>query len=131
MTPETPPAVPQMLAERFAKAYAGFVEAVRAAVEDATLNPALGGNRALLLWQTQGLPRLEQENQSVQHAMALYLVGETRTIVEAAADARHLAKKLDGFDLNFAGGERGKMLDQSETNVVVAAYQVCAAAGVP
>lgn len=131
MTPETPPAVPQMLAERFAKSYAGFVEAVRAAVQEAVQNPALGSSPAVLLWQTQGLPRLEQENQAVQHANALYLVGETRTIVEAAAGARHLAKRLDGFDLNFAGAERGKILDQLETSVVVAAYQVCAAAGVP
>lgn len=63
--------------------------------------------------------------------MALYLIGEVRSIVEAASDGRHLAKKLDGFDLNFAGEEKGKNLDQLETNVVVSAYQVCAAAGVP
>ena len=129
MTPENSPPVPQILAERFSKAYSAFVEAVRAAINEAALNPA--GNRALLMWQTQGMPMLEEEKASLERAMALYLIGEVRSIVEAAADLRHLAKKLDGFDLNFAGEERGKALDQLETNVVVSAYQVCAAAGVP
>lgn len=129
MTPENSPPVPQILAEQFSKAYSAFVEAVRAAVNEAALNPA--GSRALLLWQTQGLPMLEKEKAAVERAMALYLIGEVRSIVEAASDLRHLAKKLDGFDLNFAGEERGKALDQLETNVVVSAYQVCAAAGVP
>lgn len=131
MTPETPLAVPHVFAERFSKAYAEFVDAVRAAAQEAAQNPALNGNRGLLLWQTQGLPMLEKENSSVQRAMALYLIGEGRSIVEAASEARHLAKMLDGFDLNVAGVERGKTLDRLETNVVIAAYQVCAAAGVP
>lgn len=131
MTPATPPPVPQMLAEHFAKAYAAFVDAVRAAVNEAAQNPALSGNRALLLWQTQGLPMLEKEKASVDNKMALYLIGEERSIVDAASDARHLAKRLDGLDLNFAGEEKGQKLDQLETSVVVSAYQVCAAAGVP
>lgn len=131
MTSATPPPVPQMLAERFSKAYSAFLQAVRAAANEAAQNPVLGGSPALLLWQTQGLPMLEKEQASIEKAMALYLIGEVRTIVEAASDGRHLAKRLDGFDLNFAGEEKGKKLDQLETNVVVSAYQVCAAAGVP
>lgn len=131
MTPETSPAVPQALAEKFSKAYSAFVDAVRAALREAAQNPALGNSQPVLLWQTQGLPMLAKENSSVQNAMALFLIGEIRTIVQAASEARHLAKKLDGYDLNFAGEEWGKGLDQLETNVVVSAYQVCAAAGVP
>ncbi len=131
MTAEALPAVPQMLAERFAKAFAAFVDAVRDAAQAAALDPLLGASRSLLVWQTQDLPRLERENAKVQNAMALYLVGETRTIVTLAAEKRHLARELDGCDLNFAGPERGQVLDQLETAVVVAAYQVCKAAGVP
>lgn len=129
--PETPPVVPQVFAERFSKSYAEFLNAVRAAAQEAAQDPALNGNRGVLLWQTQGLPMMENENLSVEKAMALYLIGEVRSIVEAASEAVHLAKRLDGFDLNFAGGERGKVLDRLETNVVIAAYQVCAAAGIP
>lgn len=131
MTPETPPTVPQVFAEKFSKAYSAFVDAVRAAVQEAAQKPALGNSQPVLLWQTQGLPMLEKENASIQNAMALFLIGEVRTIVQAASEARHLAKKLDGYDLSFAGEEQGKVLDQLETNVVVSAYQVCAAAGVP
>lgn len=131
MTIEAPPAVPQMLAERFAKAFDAFVSALRAAAKEAALNPAFNASQSLPVWQTQDLPRLEKENAEVQNAMALYLVGETRTIVAQAAERRHLARELDGCDLNFAGPEKGKVLDQLETAVVVAAYQVCAAAKVP
>lgn len=130
MMPEAPAAVPQMLAERFSKAFAAFVEAARAAVNQAAQNPALGSSRAVLLWQTQGLPMLERKNDVVQRAMALYLIGETGTIVQVASEARHLDRELDGFDLNFAGAETGKMLDELETRATVTAYQVCSAAGI-
>lgn len=131
MMAEVLPAVPQMVAERFAKAFAAFVDAVRAAIQEAAANPALNTSRSLLLWQTQDLPRLEKENAEAQNALARYLIGETQTIVSVASERRHLARELDGSDLNFAGAERGKLLDQLETAVVVAAYQVCAAAKVP
>ena len=128
---EAPPAVPQNLAEQFAKAFAKFVDAVRAAVKEAAVNPALNTSRSLLVWQTQDLPRLEKQNAEVQNAMALYLIGETRSIVAQASERRHIARELDGADLNFAGPESGAILDQLETAVVYAAYQVCAAAKVP
>ena len=131
MTTEAPPAVPQNLAEQFAKAFAQFVDAVRAAVQQAALDPALNTSRSLLVWQTQDLPRLEKQNSEVQNALARYLIGETQTIVGQAAQRRHIARELDGADLNFAGPERGQILDQLETMVVYAAYQVCAAAKVP
>ena len=131
MTPEAPPAVPPPLAERFSKAFAAFVDAVRAAVAEAAQDPLLGNTPALLTWQTQALPLLEKENASIQNAMALFLVGEVRSILSLASERRHLAKELDGFDLNFAGEDRAKTLDRLETAVVVAAYQLCAAAGVP
>lgn len=131
MTQETPAVVPQVLAERFSKAYEEFVDAVRSIVNEAVGNPSLSSSPGLLMWQAQALPRLEQKNERVQNAMALFLVGETRSIVNVASDERHLSRELDGFDLNFAGADRGKTLDQLETMVAVTAYQVCAAAGVP
>ena len=131
MTTEAPAAVPKNLAEQFAKAFAKFVDAVRAATKEAALDPALNTSRSLLVWQTQDLPRLEKENAEVQDAMARYLIGETQSIVAQAAQRRHIARELDGADLNFAGTEHGQILDQLETMVVYAAYQVCAAAKVP
>jgi uncharacterized protein CbrC (UPF0167 family) len=130
MTPEIFPAIPQSLAERFAKAFAAFVDAVRAAVTQNIPNPAVANTPAFLAWQTQALPLLEQENAAIQKAMALFLIGEEGTLIRLAADSRTLARKLDGFDLNFAGAENGKLLDQLETAVVVAAYQLGVAAGI-
>jgi hypothetical protein len=123
--------VPEALAARFAKAFSAFVEAVRAAVADAAARPGMAGAPALLSWQTQALPRLEQQNASIKNAMALFLIGEVRSILPLAADMRSLARNLDGFPLDFAGPDSARVLDQLETAVVVAAYQVCAAAGIP
>jgi hypothetical protein len=127
----TPAAVSQSLAERFAKASSAFVEAVWLAVTTHVPNPAIANTPAFLSWQTRALPLLEKENATIQNAMTLFLIGETRTLVNLAAESRMLARKLDGFDLNFAGAESGKKLDQLETAVVVAAYQLCVAAGIP
>lgn len=131
MTPEAPPTVSQPIAERFANAFSAFVDAVWVAVTEGIPNPAIANTPVFLAWQTQALPRLEQENASIQKAMTLFLIGETRTIQQLAAAQRGLAKQLDGFSLNFAGPERAQTLDALETAVVRAAYQVCAAAGIP
>jgi hypothetical protein len=130
-TPHPLPNIPQPQAERFAKAFAAFVEAVRDAIKTNVPNAAVANTPAFLVWQTRALPLLEEENASIQNAWARFLVGETRTIVHLAAENRALGRKLDGFDLNFAGADSGKKLDQLETAVVVAAYQLCVAAGVP
>ncbi len=131
MSAQTNPVVPQPLAERFAKAFAAFVDAVWAAVALGIPDPAIANTASFLAWQTQALPLLEKENASIQKAMALYLIGETGTILGLAKDNRALGRKLDGFDLAFAGADRAKTLNQLETAVVVAAYQLCASAGIP
>lgn len=131
MTPEPASAVPQPLAEQFAKAFADFVAAVRNAIAQGIPDPAIADRPAFLIWQTQALPRLEEANQKVQHAWALYLIGDTQAIVGQADEKRHISRELDGYALDFSGAENAKTLDRLETAVAVAAYRVCAAAGVP
>lgn len=131
MTPETVPMIPQSTAERFVKAFAAFVEAVWVAVTTNVTNPAIANTPAFLIWQTQALPSLEQENAKIQKAMTLFLIGEESTLANLAAQNRAMGRKLDGFDLNFAGAEQGKKLNELETAVVFAAYQVCVAAKIP
>lgn len=131
MTPETPPAVSQMLVERFAKAFGDFVDEVTKAVQEAAMNPDLSSTPALLAWQTRALPLLEQQNAEIQQGAALFQIGETQSILKLADLARGLDKLLDGFPLDFAGPEHAKKLDKLETAVVVAAYQLCVAAGIP
>ena len=118
------------LADRFTKTFAAFVAAVEDAVDVAGLNPEFADAPQLQVWQRQALPLLQQQNSSIQNAMALFQVGETRSLVAQAAERLHLARELDGCDLNFAGADRGKILDQLETAVVVAAYRLCTEAGV-
>jgi uncharacterized protein CbrC (UPF0167 family) len=128
MTPEVPNEVPPVFIERFAKAFADFVNEVTKAVLDAAGDPARSSTPALLGWQTRALPLLEQEDAAIQNGVARYKIGETKTIVNLADEARGLAKNLDGFSLDFAGPKYAENLDRLETAVVVAAYQVSAAA---
>ena len=130
MTP-TAPLISQHLAERFAKAFDAFVSAVRAAVAEGILNPAYSSTPEFLTWQTEALPRLEQELLVVQNAFALFLIGETGTIAQVADYQSKLARHLDGFSLDFVGADKEKALHPLETAVVIAAYQVCQAAGLP
>jgi len=131
MTPATPAAVPRPLVERYAKAFSDFVNEVTKAVQEAAMDPALSSAPALLMWQTDALPRLVQEDAAIQKAVALYQIGETGTIVTRAQETRGLAKRLDGFPLDFAGPKYAEALDRLETAAVVAAYQLRSAAGVP
>lgn len=127
MTPETSPAYLKTLVERFAKAFADFVNEVTKAVNEAAMNPALSSTPGLLMWQTDALPLLEQQAAAIQNGVALFQIGETGTIVNLADRARGLAKQLDGLPLDFAGATYTEGLDRLETAVVVAAYQLCKA----
>ncbi len=127
----TTPHIPESLADRFVTAFDEFLAAVRAAVNFAVLRPELSNTQAFLAWQMKVLPRLEEQYVAVLRAKALFQIGEERTLVSMAQDKRGLAKDLDGFPLDFAGPDRVSRLDALETAVVVAAYQLCKAAGIP
>jgi uncharacterized protein CbrC (UPF0167 family) len=128
MTPETSPAVTRDLVERFAKTFADFVSEVGKEVGEAALNPDLSATPALLKWQMQQLPLLEEQNASIQEAVALFQSGDTQTILSLADRMHGLDKQLDGFPLDFAGPQYAEILDRLETAVIVAAYRLCAAA---
>ena len=128
---QAPSGIPPSLVERFARASAAFVAAVRDAVAEAAQNPALSGTPAFRAWQSQALPLLEEKDVSIQSEAALFLKGEPSSILVHAEDKRGLAKDLDGFPLTFAGPDRAGDLEPLETALVMAAYQLCAAAGIP
>jgi hypothetical protein len=131
MTAQATPSFSGLLAERFAKAFDAFVAEVRAGVAAGILDPAYSSTPGLLMWQTEALPRLEQELAEIQKALLQSQAGDPSALAQLARDQLGLAKHLDGYPLDFAGPDRGKKLDQLETSVVVAAYQLCAAAGTP
>ena len=130
MTTQTSSAVPEYYAQRFAKAFEEFVAQLRASVDAGKIDPAYSATPALLMWQTEALPRLERELVEVQNEFARFLLGETNSIALIARNKLGLAKQLDGFPLDFAGPEHAKVIDRLETAVVLAAYPVCQAAGI-
>jgi len=129
MTVQTAPDIPEDFARRFAKAFEAFVAEVRAAVAAGILDPAYSFTPAFLMWQTEALPRLEEELAAVENGFARYQIGETGTIAQLARYQLGLAGHLDGFPLDFAGTDRAKTINQLETAVVVAASRLCSAAG--
>jgi uncharacterized protein CbrC (UPF0167 family) len=130
MTAQATPAILVHLAERFAKSFEAFVNEVRAAVAAGILDPAYSSTPGFLMWQTEALPRLEQELAAIRNAFARSQSSETTPLAQLARIQLGLAKHLDGFPLDFAGPDRAKTLEKLETAVVQAAYQLCAAAGV-
>jgi len=123
------PVLPRPMAENFVNAFAAFVDAVRAELKTAALDPLKSSSGGVLIWQTQALPRLEETNAAIQNGFALFLIGEEMTLAKMAKEQLGLAKRLDGYSLDFNGPEAGKQLDKLETAAVVTAYQLCSMAG--
>ncbi len=123
--------LPPALAERFLTAFSSFVGAVTAAVTDATLDPQLASAPAFRAWKEKVLPLLQRQNATAQSAAEAFRSGDPMPLLISAEDKRGLGKDLDGFPLTFAGPEHAAALDTLETALVVAAFQLCSAAGIP
>ncbi len=123
--------LPPALVERFIVAFNAFVAVVTAAVTDAEQDPQLAAAPAFHAWKNKVLPLLQRQNAAAQQAMEAYRKGDPGPILASAEDKRGLAKDLDGFPLTFAGPAHAATLDALETALVTAAYQLCAAAGIP
>jgi hypothetical protein len=111
--------------------FAAFVKAVQEAVAEAVQKPELAQSHALRSWQSKALPLLEKGDAAMRAAAAAFDQGNAQPILTQAEDKRGMAKDIEGFPLTFAGPEHAQKLEQLETAVVTAAYQICAAAGIP
>lgn len=123
--------VSPVLVERFRNAFSAFVNAVKEAVAEARQKPEFAQTPALGSWQSKALPLLEKGDAAIQAAAAAFEQGDAQPVLAQAEDKRGLAKDLEGFPLTFAGPEHAQKLETLETAVVTAAYQICAAAGIP
>ena len=81
-------------------------------------------------WRRKALPLLERDLTEVEAAMKEFEAGDQQALLNAASSAMSLAKKMDGFPLNFAGEESGEQLAEQRRFVVMAAWQVLHGAGV-
>lgn len=120
----------QAQADRFASAFAAFVQEARNAVVDAAGNPELASTPQFEAWRGKVLPLLEQENAAVQEALAQFRAGDARPLLTQAEDKRGLAKDMDGYPLTFAGPDHAELLGNLRTAVVRSACQLCDAAGI-
>lgn len=127
---DAPYGISPMLVERFRKVFAAFVNAVNEAVAEAAQKPELAQTPAFRSWQSKALPLLQKSDTDIQAAAEAFAKDDAAPILTQAQDKQGLAKDLDGFPLTFAGPEHAQKLDMLETAVVVAAYQICAAAGI-
>ena len=117
-------AVTQQAADRFALTFADFVKSVRKALEAAPDHPSAPR------WRQKGLPLLERDVAEVEAAMKKYEAADQQPLVQAASSAMSLAKKMDGFPLDFAGEEPAEQLAEQRRFIVMAAWQVLNGAGV-
>lgn len=131
MMAETLYGVTPVLVQRFGSVFAAFVDGVKDAVAQAEQKPEFAESFSLRSWRAKALPLLEKSKSDIQTAAAAFKQGDARPILVQAEDKRGLAKDLDGFPLTFAGPEKAEQLESLVTAVVAAAYNVCAAAGIP
>ncbi len=129
--PEAASPVTQEMVDRFAKAFAEFVKASRAAVAEAAGKAEFASTPAFEAWRGKVLPLLEQENSSIEKAVEQFKAGDARAILVEAEDKRGLAKDMDGYPLTFAGAEHAEILGAMRTAIVRGACRICAAAGIP
>lgn len=127
---DAPYGISPMLVERFKTIFSAFVKAVNQAVTEAAQKPEFSQAPSFHSWQSKALPLLQKSDAAIQAAAEAFEKGDAQPILTQAEDKQGLAKDLDGFPLTFAGPEHADKLDQLETAVVVAAYQICAAAGI-
>jgi len=123
--------IPPALADRFLAAFKAFAEYVTVAVTDASQDPQLAAAPAFRAWKDKVLPLLQRQNAAAQSAAEAFRGGDPMSLLISAEDKRGLAKDLDGFPLTFAGPAHAEALDALETALVTAAFQLCAAAGIP
>lgn len=126
-----PSAIPPDAVERFAKNSAQFVQALQAALNEAAGKAELAGTPAFRVWQAKALPLLQQKDAAIQAARQSFAQGDVQPILEQAEDKRGLAKDMEGFPLTFAGEDSAGDLEDLQTLVVLAAFQLCEAAGIP
>lgn len=111
-------AIPRQAADRFALTFEEFVAGVRGALARSPGHPGVPR------WQQEALPLLSRDLAEVQTAMKSYEAGNPEPLRAAASSALSLARKMDGFPLDFAGKETGDKIAEQRRFVVMAAWQV-------
>jgi len=116
------PEIPEAIVHRYVVALQALVTTARAAV-------STGSTPQAKPWREKMLPMLEGRLAAVEDAAAHFAIGHQQPLLEAALPLRFLARDMDGYSLEFAGEPFATQLKERQRLVVLAAWQLCHAAG--
>lgn len=114
--------IPQAVAERYVAALQALVTTARAAISN-------GHTAQSKVFGEKVLPVLESRLAASGDAAAHFAIGHQQPLLEAALPLRFLARDMDGYSLEFAGEPFATQLKERQRLVVLAAWQLCHAAG--
>lgn len=123
--PPVPHMIPQLVADCFLAALSSLVSIGREAVAAALPQ----GLAQASVWQKKIQPLLEARLSAAQAASTHFAIGRQQPLLAEALPLRFLARDTDGYALDFAGEAFATELTQRRRLVVLAAWQVCQAAG--
>ena len=117
-----PQAIPQPLADRYLAVMTDLISTARRAI-------AAGHSPQADLWRQRLLPLLETRLFAAKTALDHHTRGDENPLLAHALQSRFLARDMDGYPLDFAGGEFAAQLKEKQQLIVYAAWQICQSAG--
>ena len=118
-----PQAIPQPLADRYIAAMADLISIAHQAIA------AASHSTQAEVWRQKLLPVLETRLFAAKTALVHHTIGDENPLLAHALQSRFLARDMDGYPLDFAGGEFAAQLKEKQQLVVFAAWQICQSAG--
>lgn len=114
--------IPAEAIARLERNLESFVQGVREGLENGSAEPAQPGR-----WQ-RALGLLERDLEAVKAAARRAATGDNEAIVSHASRLRFLARRMDGYKLDFAGAALAERLEMQRRLTVLVAWQIFAVA---
>ena len=120
--PMIPRVIPQAMADRYVALLNELISLAHEA-SDVSTSPQAA------VWRQKLVPLLDSRLFAARTAMFHLTVGDENPLLAHALQSRFLARDMDDYSFDFAGGEFAAQLKEKQRLVVYAAWQVCHAAG--
>lgn len=114
--------IPKEAVARFVRNLEGFVQTAQEGLKSGAAEPAQAAR-----WQ-RAVGLLERDLKAVKAAARLSGEGKEEAIVSHASRLRFLARRMDGYNLDFAGAALGERLAMQRRLTVLVAWQIFAVA---
>ncbi len=113
--------IPQSAVERFLASYEAFLKTVREALQAA--DPA---HAETARW-SKAQQTFERQFAELQSAKTAYAAGDSTALVKHASGLRMIARRMDGYAMDFAGPALEERLTEQRRLLVLVAWQIHAA----